>query len=144
MSKKTRAVTRTKAGRNGGTLTPFDSTRAVEAARRRWEKANLAIRKGIAKAGEQIPEIKASDSFRVIEALAESHALNAFDASARGSTSSFDILLKRGFPLPSESGGVSPAPAVDDLELKELLAEYRKWKAQKARETNAGVGNESR
>jgi hypothetical protein len=127
VSEKKHGLTRT--GLNGGILTPFDSERARAASRARWEKANAAIRRGIARAGEQLPGIQARDSFRVVEVLAEQHALHSYDPSARGSTGSFKMLLDRGFPAPDKSAdGASPAPAADP-DLRELLDAFRAWKS---------------
>ena len=75
----------------------------AEKARERREKAAEAIRKGVGKAGVQIPEVANAEAYEVVEYLAEQHTLNAADPSARGSTSSLKTLLQHGWPRPERA-----------------------------------------
>jgi hypothetical protein len=124
----------TRKGRNGGTLIPFDSERARAAVKKRYERANKAIREGIASAGEELPGISTRDPYKVIQEIARAHAMQAHDAGARGAGTSFQILVSRGFPQPEREKGVIVSAPVEDADLKELLAQFRIWKAQKAKE----------
>ena len=98
------------AGKNGGTLTPYNAEQARQAARRRWELVSAAARRGLAKAGEQIPDIARQGPVAVVEYLVTQHTLNAADPSARGATQSFKQVMDLAYPRPDRE--VSAGPAV--------------------------------
>ena len=100
-------------GRNGGTITPIrDSARASELARRRWDKVGAAARRGMAKAGQQIPDISTRGSLAVVEYLVEQHTLNAADPSAKGSAASFQKVMDVAYPAPSKAAQVEQGNTV--------------------------------
>ncbi len=121
----------TRKGRNGGTLTPFDSVRAAEARARRTELAGQRVRRAAIKAGGQLPGVNANSSLDTLEYVAEQHWLNAADPSAPGSVQSFREVMRIAYPSPERGAAVSSVPAGGaQLNLspelaRELLAELR-------------------
>jgi len=105
--------------------------------RKRYERANKAIREGIASAGEELPGIKINDPYEVLREIARAHALQAYDAGARGAGTSFQILVSRGFPQPEREKGIVVSAPSDDAELKELLAAWREYKAGRLKGADA-------
>ena len=113
--------------RNGGTLRPVrDSASARALVAKRYEKKTRAIREGIARAGEQLPDVNSHNEYDTLVAIAEAHAMHAYDPSARGSQSSFESLLRHGFPAPErEQVSVTVTGVGVDPDMTELLALYR-------------------
>lgn len=113
-------------------LPPFDSTRATQAARKRWDRMSKAVRGGVGKAGEQIVDVQKNDAYATIAAISEQHAMQAYNAGERGSASSFRILLDSGWPSPdkvaSPEAPTVDTSGIDQAELKEMLAAWRKHK----------------
>ena len=95
-------------GRNGGTLTPFDSARGREMQRRRWELASAAARHGIMDAGRQVPDLDARRPADVVRYAVAQHTLNSLDPSAHGSQQSLKLVLDLAYPKPERD----PAAAV--------------------------------
>lgn len=124
-------------GKNGGTLRPVRSTEQAQAlVRKRWDGVSAAARRGLAKAGKQIPDLVGDGPVRVVEYLVEQHTLNAADPSARGATQSFKQIMDLAYPKPEREVNTGPAvPAggaavVLSPELaRELLAELRRREA---------------
>lgn len=127
---------RTVAGRNGGTLTPFDSSSASAAARRKWERFALATRRGMAKAGRQLPDVSKASSLAVAEYLAEVHTLNAADPSSPSSVASYKQVTNIAYPKPEaerrtadDDARQAAAAAFGETAARELLAELRALRA---------------
>lgn len=92
-----------------GRIVPIrDPARARELARRRWDAVSAAARRGLVKAGEQLPDIRASSPVAVVEYLVSQHALNAADPSARGSQASFKQVVELAYPKPDREVAASP------------------------------------
>ena len=114
-------------GKGGFIVPPWDSERARAAVRKRWEMASAAARRGLAKAGEQIPEINANSAPKVIEYLSEQHTLNAADPSSRNAVASFRQVMAVGYPKPErrEVDSGSGRVGVDASDLADMLALFR-------------------
>ena len=96
-------------GGGHGRIIPIrDPERARMLARRRWDAASAAVRRGLAKASEQVPGLAIRGPLAAIEYAAEQHGLNMFDPSAHGSQQSMKLLLDYAFPKPERD----PAAAV--------------------------------
>ena len=110
------------AGRGGGgALVPVRSTeQARELARRRWDAVSAAARRGLVKAGEQLPDVRASSPVAVVEYLVSQHALNAADPSARGSQASFKQVMDLAYPKPEREVSSGPASPATGASLAEL------------------------
>lgn len=118
--------------RGGRIVKPWDSAAAAAAARRRWELASQAARRGMAKAGEQLPNIDRRGPLAVVEYLTEQHTLNAADPSARGAGASLREVMRLAYPAPERAqvaAGETPAGGLTfhlSPELaRDLLAELR-------------------
>jgi len=99
---------RIKPSHGFGELTPVRSSEAGrELVRKRWDNMSRAVRAGVAKAGEALPAVNAHSSLKVIEYLSEEHAKHASVPGARGAVSSFDMILRHGWPRPEREQGVS-------------------------------------
>jgi hypothetical protein len=125
-------------GKNGGTLRPVRDEAAARAlVRKRWDGVSAAARRGLAKAGKQIPDISGQGPVRVVEYLVEQHTLNAADPSARGATQSFKQVMDLAYPKPEREVATGPAtpPGGASLALspelaRELLAAMRARREQ--------------
>lgn len=101
--------TRTVAGRRGGTLTPFDSARALEANRKRWAKVGHVARRALVTAAGEVPDLDVQgDHWRALEYVFHQRWLNTFDPSARGSSADLRTMIDVAFPKPERD----PAAAV--------------------------------
>lgn len=115
---------------NGSYLIPIRNREDARAlVKRRWEKAGAAARRGMAKAGQQIPEVDKRSSIAVLEHLAEVHTLNAADPSAPNSVQSLKQVLSLAYPKP-EKVDEEDAPKDSTNDLRELLALWKKAKAE--------------
>lgn len=84
-------------GRGGKIHPPFNSVTAAAAARARYDRAALAIRRGVALAGEQTAGVMRRNAYAMLVQIAKAHAAHALDAGARGSQTSFRTLLGAGW-----------------------------------------------
>ena len=100
----------TRPGNNGKgrIVAPWNAEQARQAARKRWDAASAAVRRGLAKASEQVPGLSIRGPLAAIEYAAEQHGLNMFDPSAHGSQQSMKLLLDYAYPKPERD----PAAAV--------------------------------
>jgi hypothetical protein len=125
-----------------GRIVPIrDSARASELARRRWDKAAAAARRGMAKAGAQLPDVSRAAPLAVLEYLVEQHTLNAADPSARGSQSSLKQVVELAFPKPEREAAGPALPeggavlALTAEQVDTLLAELRQARERRAQVT---------
>ena len=96
-------------GGNGGWITPLDSNRGRELARRRWDNMSQAARLGLADAGEALPAVSARSPLKVVRYLTKEHTLHASVPGARGAVSSFQQVMKMAYPEPEREQSASVA-----------------------------------
>lgn len=129
------------AGRNGGTLTPYDSARATAAARRRWDRRAAAVRQGLRDAAQLLTEktdltlpggAPLQNEYDVLRVVGSQHALHAADPSAPGSVQSLKLVSEMAFPRPEPSAITAPSVPPGGLAVvltpelaRELLAAMR-------------------
>ena len=93
--------TRIVAGRRGGTLTPFNSARAIEANRKRWAKVGHVARRALVTAAGEVPDLDVQgDHWRALEYVFHQRWLNTFDPSARGSSADLRTMIDVAYPKP--------------------------------------------
>lgn len=124
-------------GVHGGTLRPVKTSEAArELVMHRWRRKADAVRRGLARAGINVPGVEKPDAYAVVAAIAENHALNALDPSARGSAASARLVLEHGWPAP-ERASLSDAMPSSGLTMH-LSADLARDLLDKLRQLKAG------
>ena len=113
---------RTIKGKNGGTLTPFNSKTGAAAARTRFYKQALFTRLGVRAAAEQTQDMIVPGEYGVMAKVAE---IRAYDAMSDSKTAvqSARYIREAGWPKPeNESGFGVPAGGALLVISPELIA----------------------